>query len=126
MLQKAVQAWDAFHGLREPLIIPTDPNDELSIFGGRTKVINPHPPADNAPSRAPIPPQAILDSQHQHQTPQEVYAGWRGLFHEVPSHWYEHNPSPNTALQGSRDGLMLNDRWSSLMSSNEILGDGRS
>lgn len=113
MLQKASQAREHYKQRRAPVVAETRPDDELSIFGGKMRLVSPPPslalPSTSKPKPStrsvrrtlrpayPIQQPLLLDEiLHQnnslpdnyldnlHVTFADLSAGWGGLFHEVP------------------------------------------
>ncbi|GLB35003.1 putative fungal specific transcription factor [Lyophyllum shimeji] len=113
MLQKAHKARENYRQRRSPLVEEIRPDDELSIFGGKTRLVSPPPPLALPSSSKPKPhthsseqtphhpcsmEQRSLRDRilHQdgelsdcylenfHATFADLSGGWDGLFHEVP------------------------------------------
>lgn len=149
MLQKAYEARERYLSRREPTYNDGQPDDELSIFGGQTRLVNPkestiaqpprHAAADHRPSKvapegivlSPVYPDPRVDTPQQydynHTTFADLSGGWDGLFHEVPRPAYEtrSNSGPRQSVNpiASGEGAMLDDKWSSFMHNYGILSD---
>ncbi|KAF8077998.1 hypothetical protein FPV67DRAFT_26495 [Lyophyllum atratum] len=153
MLQKASQAREHYRQRRAPVVTETQPDDELAIFGGRTRLVSTLPslalPSSKAKSNArtiqqPLRPACPTEQQfsldgvlHQNSpladrhlgnlqaTFADLSGGWDGLFHEVPqpSHGFPGNPGSPYPAAGLGEGVMLDDRWSSFMHHYSILAE---
>ncbi|KAF5384413.1 hypothetical protein D9615_003300 [Tricholomella constricta] len=149
MLKKASLARDHYNQRRAPVVTETQPDDELSIFGGRTRLVpsvrllspepmsnrrhsspqTPHPKGptgqlsalDGAANQSSTPPDRYLDNLHA--TFADLSGGWDGLFHEVPqpSHGLPGTSRSPYPPPESGEGAMLEDRWSSFMHNYSIL-----
>jgi len=131
MLQKALRARELYRQRKEPVVLEAQLDDELFIFGGRTRLVSPPSPTppDSPqsttykpldPTRSysagsssalnePLtqPPETCLHSQ---ATFADLSGGWNGLFHEVPQ------PSGVTCSSyNASNASMLDDRWSCFM-----------
>ncbi|RDB23841.1 putative transcriptional regulatory protein C1F7.11c [Hypsizygus marmoreus] len=157
MLQKAYEARERYNQRREPVLHETQAEDELSIFSGRTRLVNPeqslaspvigpsvlkphsgssnrtyveptafHPPPPRPSMLSPhsleqtllhgetLLPEGSLDNLQA--TFADLSGGWEGLFYEIPQ-----PPGNSSSIQGSGEGAMLDDRWTSFMHNYSIL-----
>jgi hypothetical protein len=91
-------------------------SDEISIFGGRPTLFQTtdFTSKETSPQNLPLIPEPS----------DVVLQGWRGLFHETPAHY--HIPSMLNDQGGTEgpvagDASRLDDRWSSLMTTYEVM-----
>lgn len=80
MLQKALQAQERYQGHTEAVPLDEAQAEELSIFGGQTRLFNPSPEQTFSP--------ALIPSRPLRQTtiPAPVYPGPSNTFHSAPIH----------------------------------------
>ncbi|KNZ81115.1 hypothetical protein J132_03107 [Termitomyces sp. J132] len=143
MLEKAFHAKERYRQRQPPVVHETRPDDELSIFGGRTRLVASQSTTSTLSNSGldvnlftSSSADEALDSQVQDHTryrsdPRnenvtfaDLSGGWDGLFHGAPQPNSRHLPgnssSPYPILE-SGDGTMLDDRWSSFMHNYNIL-----
>lgn len=151
MLRKAYQARGSYQAHLAPVLTEAQPDDELSIFGGRTRLIVPnrstghesagpmlshtadvedtdsgdplHRPASVPVHHAPHP--IVNLPENLQRTFADLSGGWNGLFHEIPrpSHGLPLHPTGNQPVHPTGSGAMLDDKWSSFMHNYGILED---
>lgn len=146
MLQKAFQAREHYRERHEVVLAEAQPDEELAIFGGQTRLISPEkvfgssapstPPLQLKPNfneHTPLDSQLVKNSDEAQRmnvpdgyldnlqaTFADLTGGWDGLFHEVPQPCHG-NFGVQYPAHESGEGAMLDDRWSSFMHNYSIL-----